>query len=140
VRKVLFGFPRVVVGGEPDPFSVVLLDARPCYPGCYYFFRLEFRGVKVGVCKRLEPARCWDGGGWTGQWLVAGGCCNPIPATICYGRDGVEAAATGGGFFAGDEGVSAAPCARGLDLTCWVMGCSAPPAAYNLANVGVGGV
>ena len=117
VRKILFGFPRVVVGGVPDPFNVVLLTARPCYPGCNYFFCLELRGVRVGVCKRLKPVRCWDGGGWNGQWLVARGC-YPIAATICYGRVGVEAAATGGGFFAGDEGVSAAPCARGLDLTC----------------------
>ena len=45
-----------------------------------------------------------------------------------------------GGFFAGDGGVSAAPCARGLDLTCWVMGYSEAPATYNLENVGVGGV
>ena len=75
VRKILFGFPWLWWGpGVPDPFNVVLLTARPCYSGCNYFFCLELRGVRVGVCKRLKPVRCWDGGGWNDQWLVAMGC------------------------------------------------------------------
>ena len=80
-----------------------------------------------------------EGGMTNGRWPGAAIQSRP-GATICYGRVGVEAAATGGGFFAGDEGVSAAPCARGLDLTSWVMGCSEAPETYNLADVGVGGV
>ena len=59
--------------------------------------------------------------------------------TTGYGRVSVEATPTGSGFFARDQGVSAAPCARGFDLTCWVGSCSKPPATFNLADVGVGG-
>ena len=68
------------------------------------------------------------------------GCCSPIPTTSCYGRVGGKATATGGGFFASDQGASAAPCARGVDFTCWVMSCSTAPAAYYLADVGEGEV
>ena len=80
----------------------------------------------------MIPVRSWDGRGWDNQRLMTTG----------YGRVGVEATPTGSGFFARDQGVSAAPCARGLDLTCWVMGRSEAPATYmyHLADVGVGGV
>ena len=47
VGKVHCILPRVVVRGVPDPFNVVLLNARRSDPGRDYFFDLVLRGVGV---------------------------------------------------------------------------------------------
>ena len=44
VGKVHCILPRVVVRGVPDPFNVVLLNARRRDPGRDYFFDLVHRG------------------------------------------------------------------------------------------------
>ena len=47
VGKVHCILPRAVVRGVPDPFNVVLLNARRSDPGRDYFFDLVLRGVGV---------------------------------------------------------------------------------------------
>ena len=47
VYKVHCILQRVVVRGVPEPFNVVLLNARRSDPGRDYFFDLVLRGVRV---------------------------------------------------------------------------------------------